>query len=344
MKKKDRLKFKKMGFTDKQINNYRSIDYSKLTNVQRKAIDKYIRRENSLISVFVFIILFLPGICVIGYNLMFSLANNNGDFAAFLIIFIGMIGLALFVINYLLNDEINYKKRTDRLKKISQDMVTYENYDGVEGLISGRDFDLLDENGDGKIMIHEFYPLTEQEVVDRILKVDENFSLTEFKMYVKNVFIIIQEAFVTKNYRLIRAFESDVLFNQHKLYINKLIDYDDLKENIGINIKGVLLKDYKIEAGKQIVVVALTTGKKRNLGNRFSTCNGDVPYILTFMRDKGVKTLENKKLSTTNCRNCGAIMKVDSHGFCKYCNTSLVSGELDWVLVDIKNISLGKIQ
>ena len=41
-----------------------------------------------------------------------------------------------------------------------------------------------------------------------------------------------------------------------------------------------------------------------------------------------------KKITTSFLRN------VDDNGVCTYCNTSLVSGEVDWVLVDIKNIEV----
>ena len=63
-------------------------------------------------------------------------------------------------------------------------------------------------------------------------------------------------------------------------------------------------------------------------------------YVLKFMRRRGVKTKNNVDLATSNCSNCGANIEVDDKGVCKYCGTSLVSGEHDWVLADIKNIKL----
>ena len=37
----------------------------------------------------------------------------------------------------------------------------------------------------------------------------------------------------------------------------------------------------------------------------------DFPYIMMFARNKGVKTVDNVHLSTTNCCNCGAVIDVD---------------------------------
>ena len=44
--------------------------------------------------------------------------------------------------------------------------------DGVEGILDGKAYELLDNDQDGRIMIHEYYPLTEEEVVKKILEVD----------------------------------------------------------------------------------------------------------------------------------------------------------------------------
>lgn len=122
-----------------------------------------------------------------------------------------------------------------------EESIGGDNFDRVEGIIEGKEFDLIDENNDGKIMIHEFYPKTEQEVLDKILEVDENFSKTEFKSFVKEMFLLIQEAFLSRNYRKIRVFETDALFRQHKAYIDGVVNREEVDLRDSINIKGVLL-------------------------------------------------------------------------------------------------------
>jgi len=233
--------------------------------------------------------------------------------------------------------------------------MRYKDGNGVEGIVEGREYNNIDKNKDGRILVSEFYPLTEEEVLERILLVDSNFSKMQFKSFVRGIFMLIQKAWSNNDYRSLRSFEADSLYYEHKLRIEDLITNNiyDKRENIGI--KGVLLKDFRVEGDKEILVVALTARMDRNFSgdvfrskeNAFYENNrnlnrrsGNVPYIMTFMRNKGVKTKERIALSTTNCCNCGAVIKVDDNGVCRYCNTSLVTGEVDWVLVDIKNIEL----
>ena len=100
-----------------------------------------------------------------------------------------------------------------------------------------------------------------------------------------------------------------------------------------------MLKDFRIENNKQILVVALTANMRRIYGTEDT--QEDYPYIMAFSRNIGVKTNSKVKLSVTNCCNCGAEVNVSDEGICKYCDTSLVSGEHEWVLVDMKLINIG---
>lgn len=234
-------------------------------------------------------------------------------------------------------------------------IVRYKDGNGVEGIIEGREYHQIDKDNDGRILISEYYPLTEGEVLEKILEVDASFSKMQFKTFVRGVFMLIQKAWSNNDYHTLRAFEADSLYLEHKIKIEELIrdNIYDRRENIGI--KGVLLKDFKIEGDKEFLTVALTARMDRNFNkdvfksydpsnfyskSALSKHGGNVPYIMVFARNKGVKSKAGVALATTNCCNCGAPITVDDKGVCTYCNTSLVSGEVDWVLVDIKNIEL----
>lgn len=218
-----------------------------------------------------------------------------------------------------------------------------KNGNGVEGIVEGREYDLLDADDDGRILVSEVYPLTESEVLDKIFEVDPNFSKTEFKAFVKSVFMLLQKSVSENNYHLLRAFESDSLYYQHKVRIENEIKNGNVERREVVRIKGSLLKDFKIDGGSEIIIVALTATMRINsTGLSVLDEERDFPYIMMFARNKGVKTVDNVHLSTTNCCNCGAVIDVDGDGVCNYCNTSLVSGELEWVLIDVKNISLVK--
>lgn len=234
-------------------------------------------------------------------------------------------------------------------------IVRYKDGNGVEGIIEGREYHQVDKDKDGRILVSEYYPLTEAEVLEKILAVDASFSKMQFKTFVRGIFMLIQKAWSNNDYHTLRAFEADSLYFEHKIKIEELIrdNIYDKRENIGI--KGVLLKDFKVEGDKEILTVALTARMDRDFSgdvfksrdssyylskSALSKRGGNVPYIMTFVRNKGVKSKTGVALATTNCCNCGAPITVDDKGVCTYCKTSLVSGEVDWVLVDIKNIEL----
>ena len=178
------------------------------------------------------------------------------------------------------------------------------------------------------------YDLTEAEVLEKILKEDSNFSKTQFYSYAKSLFVLIQEAFSNNDFKKLRFFEDDKLFSNHKNEINNLIklNKEDIRDKI--NIKDVLLKDFRVENNKEMLIVAITVSMRRLFDGEVTKYN--YPYIMIFSRNVGVKTKPNIKLSITNCYNCGAVIDVSDDGICNYCNTSLVSGEHEWVLVDLK--------
>lgn len=233
-------------------------------------------------------------------------------------------------------------------------LLRYKSGNGVEGIVVGKDYEKIDKNKDGRILISEMYPLSEDEVLEKILAVDGNFSKTQFKSYVRALFMLLQKAWSNNNYRALRPLEADSLYFEHKARIEDLIERNcfDKRENIGI--RGCLLKEFKVEGDKEVLIVALTARMTRSFDGdvfrskewlenkfvKFDNNMGNVPYIMTFMRNKGVKTKTGVPLASSNCSNCGAVINVDDNGVCTYCNTSLVSGEVDWVLVDIKNIEL----
>lgn len=199
----------------------------------------------------------------------------------------------------------------------------------------------FDTNGDGRVLISEVYTLTEEDVIKKILDSDSSFSGLNFKNYVKSVFTLVQDGWSNNDYRSLRPYESDLLYLRHKHRIESMIEDNTTNKREHIRVKGVLLKDFSIENDYEVLVVALTAKMEvENKEGMYMTDDGDFPYILKFIRKKGVKTDTNKKLSTGNCCNCGAIIDVDDDGICKYCETSVVSGENDWILTDIKNIKI----
>lgn len=222
---------------------------------------------------------------------------------------------------------------SDVLEKNKRSVVTAPQ-STVEGILDEKTRSMLDKDGDGKIMISEYYPLTEDEVLKNILAVDPKFSKEDFYAWVKHLYSTILEALDKENPVMLRRFESDYLYQRH------IALFEDIKASgasiSNYAIKGVLLKDFKIEGDKEILVVALSASiNKVNIYD-----DNYKSYILTFARKKGVKTTGTLLEKETNCPNCGAVLDLDDHGVCSYCHTTVSNGDFGWILIDMKSIKL----
>lgn len=222
---------------------------------------------------------------------------------------------------------------SDVLEKNKRSVVTAPQTT-VEGILDEKTRSMLDKDGDGEIMISEYYPLTEGEVLKKVFAVDSKFSKEDFYAWVKHLYSTILEALDKGNPVMLRRFESDYLYQRH------IALFEDIKASgasiSNYAIKGILLKDFKIEGDKEILVVALSASiNKVNIYD-----DNYKSYILTFARKKGVKTTGTLLEKETNCPNCGAVLDLDDHGVCSYCHTTVSNGDFGWILIDMKSIKL----
>ena len=221
----------------------------------------------------------------------------------------------------------------DILRIITSNVVTAPQTT-VEGILDEKTRSMLDKDKDGRILISEYYPLSEEEVLQKILSVDSQFSKEDFYAWVKHLYSVILEALDKRNPVMLRRFESDYLYQRHVALFEDITSSGAVISNYAI--KGVLLKDFKIEGDKEILVVALSASiNKVNIYD-----DSYKSYILTFARKKGVKTTGTLLEKDTNCPNCGAVLDLDSHGVCSYCHTLVSNGDFGWILIDMKSIKL----
>ena len=181
-------------------------------------------------------------------------------------------------------------------------------------------------------------------VAAEIQGVDPNFSSDKFIGFAREVFMKIQEAWTSKDWRPIRPFESEALFNQHKQQLDEYIRLGKTNVVEKIGIKHCSLHEFRRDGDKEVLVVWLNAimrdyviedATKKVLE---SDPNRDwfMKYEMVFNRKAGLKTEAGKKgTSITNCPNCGAPTEVTSAGQCAYCGSVITNGEHDWVLTDI---------
>ena len=184
-------------------------------------------------------------------------------------------------------------------------------------------------------------------VSEQIRQIDPEFSSDNFLAWSREVFLKIQQAWTDRNWKVIRPFESNELFNIHNSQLNEYIKNHKINVVEKINISNATLREFRQDGDKEVLVVELHAVMRDYVIDEKtkkvleSNPNKDwyMKYLMTFNRKKGVLTkagTSNK--STTNCPNCGAPTEITSSGQCEYCDSVITMGEHDWVLSDIHSI------
>ena len=191
---------------------------------------------------------------------------------------------------------------------------------------------------------NEFHFDNSAAVAAQIQAIDPAFSSDKFIGFAREVFMTIQAAWTAKDWKPIRPFESETLFNTHKQQLDEYIRMGKTNVIEKIAIKHCSLLSFAQDGDKEVLTVSLNAvmrdyviddATKKVLE---SDPNRDwyMRYIMVFNRKAGLKTDPGKKgNSITNGPNCGAPTEVTSSGQCAYCGSVITNGEHDWVLTDI---------
>ena len=185
-------------------------------------------------------------------------------------------------------------------------------------------------------------------VAAQIQNIDPNFSSDKFIGFAREVFMKIQEAWTTKDWKPIRPFESETLFNQHKQQLDEYIRLKKTNVVEKITIKHCSLHSFRQDGDKEVLTVFLNAmvrdyvidDETKKVLESDPNRDWYMKYEMVFNRKAGVKTDPGKKGNTiTNCPNCGAPTEITSSGQCAYCGSVITNGEHDWVLTDIHSRS-----
>ena len=181
-------------------------------------------------------------------------------------------------------------------------------------------------------------------VAAQIQEIDPAFSADKFNGFAREVFMKIQEAWTAKDWKTIRPFESETLFNQHKQQLDEYIRLKKTNVVEKITIKHCSLHEFRQDGDKEVLIVWLNAlmhdyvidDETKKVLESDPNRDWYMKYEMVFNRKAGLKTDPGKKgTSITNCPNCGAPTEITSSGQCAYCGSVITNGEHDWVLTDI---------
>jgi len=182
-------------------------------------------------------------------------------------------------------------------------------------------------------------------VAEQIREIDPDFSSDKFIGYAREVFMKIHEAWTTKDWKPIRPFESETLFNMHKQQLDEHIRLGKTNVIEKIAIKHCSLNSFQQDGDKEVLVVWINAMMRdyviedatKKVLERDPNRDWYLKYMMVFNRKAGVKTDPGRKgNSVTNCPNCGAPTEITSSGQCEYCGSVVTNGEHDWVLTEFR--------
>lgn len=174
---------------------------------------------------------------------------------------------------------------------------------------------------------------------------DPNFSSEKFLSWASDVFIKLQQAWTARDWKIIRPFESNELFEQHQAQLQEYIDNNKINVIEKISIVESDFDDHYIDGDKEVLKIWIVANLRdyvidattKEVLESDPNKDWEMIYFLTFYRKNGVKTKAGASDKvTTNCPNCGAPTQVTSAGECGYCGTVITTGEHDWVLCKLE--------
>lgn len=176
---------------------------------------------------------------------------------------------------------------------------------------------------------------------------DPNFSEDMFISRVNNMFIQLQEAWQAKDWKKVRPFESDELFNTHARQLQEFIDSRTTNVVDEIAVLRTEIADYHDNGSTETIDVYMRVRLKDYIVNDETgkVIEGDpkqeitMEYELAMNRRKGVVTRIGNSTTVTTCPNCGANVSINASGECEYCNSVVSNGDFDWVLTRLDVLS-----
>lgn len=174
---------------------------------------------------------------------------------------------------------------------------------------------------------------------------DPNFQETDLLRRVGGAFLSIQDAWSRQDMSRARGFISDGVFERFSRQIA-----EQKERGVRDDMTGVAIDESEIlgfRAGKHfdaayVRFTATTNDRIVSLDDEsvIEDDSGSFEEIWTFLRRPGAKTLAKRGAIEGLCPSCGAELSIVDAAQCASCKAFVNSGEYDWVLVAITQISV----
>ena len=176
-------------------------------------------------------------------------------------------------------------------------------------------------------------------MINEILKYDPEFTESNFKTFIDNVFIQIHLSIMTKEIENIKHFVTNEIYEKIDNKVRILNSKNQIQMYDEINVKETHILNVEITEDKIIIKVNIISRYMDYLmdedgnfisGNNTSRIQKD--NYLTFEKLIEGKTLGNVR----KCPGCGATLDINRSGKCEYCDSIFDLDKKGWILTNLE--------
>ena len=183
-------------------------------------------------------------------------------------------------------------------------------------------------------------------------KLDPNFSESDLKERLSNIYVQMQNGCTARNIEALRPYFTDALYQQFDRQIKELIATHRINRVERIAVLDVNLRGWFQEGGDDHLVTELKTritdyvvdedtGK---VVSGSSTAEKFMTYEWDLSRPTGTITEKQEAVTERHCPNCGAPLSVNESAKCPYCDSVITFKDHDWTIYAVKGIAQRTVQ
>ena len=178
-------------------------------------------------------------------------------------------------------------------------------------------------------------------------KLDPNFSESDLREKLSNVYVQMQNGCTARNIESLRPYFTDALYQQFDRQIKSLISSRRINRVDRIAVLDVTLRGYFQEGGDDHLVALLKTRitdyiVDEDTGKVISgsdTAEKFMTYEWDLSGPTGTLTEAAGETTQRHCPNCGAPLSVNESAKCPYCGSVITFADHDWTIYAVKGIA-----
>lgn len=176
---------------------------------------------------------------------------------------------------------------------------------------------------------------------------DPDFSESQLKEKVSNMYIQMQNCWQKKNLEQLRPYFTGALYAQFDRQLEPYRTRHETNIVERIAVLGVAFNGWRTVGGNDEIIATVRTRIVDYTvdDNTQQVIRGDrnkekfMTYEWTLSRKSGVKTAPESGTRSVSCPHCGAPMNINKSAKCEYCGSIVTADSSDWLISEIKGIA-----